>query len=110
MSMYSLMFGQNRASGVLLSMLRLTAAEVGRFRDCFLQRAESGALEIVVYTRNGGGNREDYESVTSFLRAHPQYLRDQDDDFDCTYASYVFSVPEEFKADAEELSVFRGAP
>lgn len=72
-----------------LRLLVLSPESVGRFRDCFLNEK----LQIVVYTRNGGGNREAYESVTNELRGHPQYVEDFDDDFDCTFAYYVFNVP-----------------
>lgn len=122
MSLYNMLFGRNPASQLLLAMLDLTEADVGRFRDCFLtrgtrsEREEAGEdeekikalakkeLRIVVYTRNGGGNREDYEAVTERLQGLPTYETDYDDDFDCTYASYEFKVPEAFKATAEELA------
>jgi hypothetical protein len=54
---------------------------------------------IVVYTRNGGGNRDDYAETTDRLQAHPFYIEDYDDDFDRTYASYVFQFPPEFLTD-----------
>jgi len=95
MGMYNLIFGQNPISDAVLATLNLTRHDVGRFRDCFVTRGE-----IAVYTRNGGGNREDYQDVFDKLAQHPCYLRDQDDDFDCTYATIYFSFPEEF---AEEL-------
>ena len=105
MSLYNALFGRNPASRLLLAMLNLTEGDVGRFRDCYLKRdEETKELCIVVYTRNGGGNRDDYEAVTEALQAHPAYLSDADDDFDCTYASYFFKVPEAFKATAEELA------
>ena len=110
MSLYGALFGRNPSSRLLLAMLDLAEGDVGRFRDCYLERAETGVLSIIVYTRNGGGNREDYEAVTEALQAHPQYLWDTDDDFDETYASYVFSVPEKFKETAEELAKLGAEP
>lgn len=122
MSLYNMLFGRNPASRLLLAMLNLTEGDVGRFRDCYLargtrsEREDAGEdeeklkalakkdLRIVVYTRNGGGNRDDYEAVTEALQALPTYETDYDDDFDCTYASYEFTVPEAFKATAEELA------
>jgi hypothetical protein len=116
MSLYGLLFGRNPASRLLLAMLNLEEPDVGRFRDCYLRRGDVAdselppeelakkPLRIVIYTRNGGGNREDYEGATSLLQALPGYLTDYDDDFDCTYASYEFEVPEAFKATAEELA------
>jgi len=76
--------------------------------------------KIVIYTRTGGGNRDYYENEETCrdyfpeyfdgendpsgpwnddLRAIPGYVRDQDDDFDSTYAHFYFDVPAEF-ADA----------
>jgi hypothetical protein len=49
---------------------------------------------IVVHTRNGGGNREDYEDVFDEMSEHPWYSHDEDDSFDCTYANIYFKVPE----------------
>jgi hypothetical protein len=66
----------------------------GRFRDIYLN--EDGS-KIILYTRNGGGNREGYFWVFDILKQHPNYIRDYDDDFDCTYAYIEFSVPEEAK-------------
>jgi len=103
MSLYNMLFGRNPLSHLLLSMLGLDESMVGRFRDCYLKKDGEG-FEIVVFTRNGGGNRQDYEDVTSLLRSHPSFVKDFDDDFDCTYASYVFKVPEKFKATADELA------
>ena len=128
MSLYNMLFGRNPASRLLLAMLNLTEADVGRFRDCYLARGDTrvdgavaqaeaaegkkpeGELRIVVYTRNGGGNRDDYEDVTSALQALPEYITDYDDDFDCTYASYEFKVPEKFKETASELAGLGAEP
>lgn len=104
MSMYNMLFGRNPASKLLLAMLDLTEGDTGRFRDCYLQEDPENGLVIVIYTRNGGGNREAYEDVTSALQDHEEYITDYDDDFDNTYASYVFSVPEKFKETAKELA------
>jgi hypothetical protein len=104
MSMYNLMFGENAASDFLLALLDLTRADVGRFRDAYVT---DDGKEIAVYTRNGGGNREhwgDEEAepdcscagciIEVRLPKHPLYLRDEDDDFDSTYATVFFRVPE----------------
>ena len=63
----------------------------GRFRDIYLN--EDGT-EIILYTRNGGGNRKEYWYIFEILSHHPNYLTDYDDDFDCTYAYIKFSIPE----------------
>jgi len=120
MSLYNLLHGMNPLSDLFLGMLNLTPGDVGRFRDCYLQKTEAGELEIHVYTRNGGGNRDHWDfsyeeetegescpcpgcTIEHKLPKHPHYLRDFDDDFDCTYATVVFKVPDEFKAWCSEM-------
>lgn len=73
----------------------------GRFRDIYLNR---DGTKIILYTRNGGGNREYYEYVFELLRKHPNYLTDYDDDFDNTYAYIEFSVPEAYQDLCRSLS------
>ena len=94
MSMYNMIHGQNPLSVIYLKMLGLSPDDVGRFRDCYLN-----GDEIAVYTRNGGGNRESYEEVFAELEEHENYLRDEDDEFDCTYATIYFSIPAQYEAD-----------
>ena len=89
MSLYNMLFGMNPDSDMLLEMLGKTRADFGRFRDVYM---EDGY--IIVHTRNGGGNREDYEGVFEEMSNHPWYSHDQDDDFDCTYANIFFKVPD----------------
>lgn len=111
MSMYNAIFGVNPLTPILLAALNLNHKAVPRFRDCYL--AEDGT-QIAVYTRMGGGNRGHWDFWTDDnenpctagpecpcpgcvaeykLAAHSQYIRDEDDDFDCTYATYYFDTP-----------------
>ena len=99
--MYNMLFGQNPISNVLLEILQLTEEGFGRFRDCYLS---SDGSKIIVYTRNGGGNREKYQGVFDELSKHENYICDYDDDFDCTYASIEFSVPQKYKEICKELA------
>lgn len=96
--LYNALFGVNPIADTLLFTLGLTRGDCGRFRDCYI--ADN---QIVVYTRNGGGNRDDYQDVFDELSNHPNYTGDYDDDFDCTYAYITFSFPENFK---DELNAF----
>jgi len=118
MSMYNMLFGKNPKSKVILKTLNLTEADCGRFRDCYIKDDK-----IVVYTRNGGGNRQncweedgvDYEktlegdctcpacTINIVLPKHPNYIYDENDDFDSTYASIYFSFPKEYKEDLKQL-------
>jgi hypothetical protein len=90
--MYNALFGMHPAAGELLRILKIDPLEAGRFRDCF---PSQDGTKIVIYTRCGGGNREAYRFVFENLRLHPLYVRDWDDEFDSTYASIEFKVPEE---------------
>lgn len=118
MGLYNMLFGQSRSSTDLLALLGLTRDSFYRYRDCYLDKQG----RIAVYTRGGGGNREctceylkevnvgtesevtiPYQGVhftecvvaiQTVNRQHPLYLSDADDDFDCTYATFYFQVPE----------------
>ena len=118
MSLYNALFGVNALSPVLLKVLDLDQSggtwSSGRFRDIYLN--EEGT-KILLYTRNGGGNREHWSDdqeegencgctgciISYNLPKHPNYLRDYDDDFDCTYATIEFSIPEEYQADLKQF-------
>lgn len=89
MSLYNLLFGMNPNTDVVLALLGLRQHDVERFRNVSLD-LEAG--EISVYTRTGGGNREDYPQ--NALTSHPDYLRDKDDDFDSTYATFYLRIPQ----------------
>ncbi|UOF78439.1 hypothetical protein [Caudoviricetes sp.] len=100
MSMYNMVHGTNPLAGVLLRMLDTKTESIPRFRDCYFD-----GEYIVIYTRTGGGNRDWYDEPNednkegpwnSDLRALPGFVRDEDDDYDSTYASFYFTVPEQF--------------
>lgn len=104
MSLYNMLFGSNPAGPVILATLGLAPDDVGRYRDCYVERVSEGEYRIVVHTRNGGGNREDYEDVFEALSDHPLYLGNEDDDFDCTYADIYFALPDEFATELRALA------
>lgn len=98
----------------ILPMLGKRHDEYPRFRDCFVGKLftdsekdqfgipviKHGEEEMIsVYTRVGGDNREGYIKEINEMRAMPEYIEDFDDDFDETFATFVFRVPEQFKAD-----------
>lgn len=120
MSLYNALFGVNPVADVLLACLGTTRDRVPRFRDCFL---DDGC--IVIHTRTGGGNRDFYESEEECRSAYPEYfegddppkgpwnvdlralpgfLRDEDDDFDCTYADFYYAFPKEYEAELRALA------
>ena len=103
MSLYNALFGVNEAAPIILKIAGLTPGQIPRFRDCYIENGN-----VVVYTRTGGGNRECnaygdedcsscYHTANDLLTEKPNYLTDYDDDFDSTYAYFVFSPLEEYK-------------
>jgi S-adenosylhomocysteine hydrolase len=81
-----MLFGQHPL--VTIFLRALGDPEVPRLRDCYL---EDGHIHI--YTRTGGGNREYYEAENAALQHHPEYVSDEDDGYDCTYATFTFRIP-----------------
>lgn len=109
---------QAERGAVLLAVLG--GPHVARYRDAWVEKSPDGPV-IAVYTRQGGGNRECccdpggmtgqhvpsacYAACNEALAAHPLYLRDADDDFDATYATFYFRVPEECREALAEAAV-----
>lgn len=108
---------QHERGAVLLGMLG--SPVVGRFRDAWVEKSADGPV-IAIYTRQGGGNRECYcdseperahvpgqcyAACNEALAAHPLYLRDADDDFDRTYATFYFRAPQEWREVLAEAAV-----
>lgn len=100
MSLYNMLFGKNPFHKILLQALDISEGDVPRFRDCYL--TEDGS-KIAVYTRTGGGNRPDYETENSWMQNVFGFISDCDDDFDCTYATFFYEIPEAFKPMIETL-------
>jgi hypothetical protein len=129
MSLYDLAVAdghQHERGAALLAILGNPV--VARFRDAWVEKGADGPV-IAVYTRQGGGNRECYCSeaydpaqrqdqrpiaeqhvpsncyaaCNEALAAHPLYARDRDDDFDSTYATFYFRVPDEYREALEAL-------
>jgi len=118
MSLYNMLHGRNPFSSIFLRILDIDQENgnwfSGRIRDIHLNKE---ADKIILYTRNGGGNREHWDDedeegenctctgciITYNLPKHPNYISDYDDDFDNTYAYVEFSVPEEHKVLVKEF-------
>jgi hypothetical protein len=112
MGLYNMVFGTSNQAPLVLALLNLTPSDVGRLRDAWFEKTPSGELRLAVYTRNGSGNREHYSSenesgpscdctgciITYRLPAHPDYIEDRDDSFDCTYATIWFRFPAQISA------------
>lgn len=101
MSLYNALFGENEKTDELLDMIGVTRSDFGRFRDVSLNHDGS---QIIVTTRCGGGNREDYEYVFEEMRENKNYVEDHDDSFDETYCYFTFNTPEIFKEETKKMS------
>jgi len=106
--------GVQPATFFILPMLGRHPDSYPRFRDCFIGKQHTDSdvdqfgipvlkhgeeMLISVYTRVGGNNRENYEAEIAEMRAMPEFVEDFDDDYDSTFATYVFRVPEKFQDD-----------
>lgn len=99
--------GVNPATFYILPLLELGHPDsLPRFRDCFVNN-ENGDPEIHIYTRVGGGNRDDGFGEDIFYK-HPNYKTTFDDDFDNTFGTYTFSVPDKWRKDFDLIASGEG--
>jgi len=96
MSLYNMLFKENEKADKLLNMLALNRESFGRYRDVYLN---ADGTKIIVYTRCGGGNREEYNYVFENMKEHPNYISDYDDSYDNTYCYFEFKVPLEYRTE-----------
>jgi hypothetical protein len=101
MSLYNIINGEDPNADDYYDLLDLYNYEVGRYRNMYLSDDKK---QLVLLTRNGGGNREEYEYVFESLESHPNYQYDSDCDWDETYCEYFFSIPKEKIESKEEES------
>ena len=99
MSLYNALVGYNPACIVVLPMLGRTADDYPRFRNCFISKDEK---HIEIYTRVGGNNRGQGYGEEELYK-DPNFVDTYDDDFDNTYATYVFTPPERWKEDFDRI-------
>lgn len=93
--MYSLTVDVNPLGPVLLYVLAGLNDDIlsrCRYRDGYLSK---DFTKVILYTRIGGGNRPDYSDVIKELRSNKNYIKDYDDEFDSTFASFEFKIPED---------------
>lgn len=123
-NLYQMVQGVNQAVFYFLPLLNKHPEDYPRFRDCFMTEhcfqiknelpymmpkekidleKDLGLDKIYVLTRVGGGNRDEYKEEIEKLRKNEFYIKDYDDGFDCTYATFVFNIPSQFKKDVNNL-------
>ena len=95
MSLYNMVYGFNPACLLFMPMLGRKQDEYPRFRDCFLSEDKK---HIDIYTRVGGGNRGCGYGEEELYKDE-NFVETFDDDYDNTFATYRFRVPEQWQAD-----------
>lgn len=118
MRLYNMVNGMNQAAFFILPMLGKQPDEYPRFRDCWAGKLKNNESKldqfglplkrqhnsddsfITVYTRTGGRNRDESNTVITTM---PEYVEDYDDAFDSTFAFWIFKVPERWKADYQKI-------
>jgi len=98
MNFYNMLFGMNAQTDLLLAVIGLRKCDIERLRDA---SANENGSEISVYTRTGGGNREGYPNLA--MRKLPGWSGSSDDDFDSTYCTDTFAIPEKWQKDVAGL-------
>jgi len=91
--MYEMVCDINPDAGRVLNLIGLDPTfliEECRLRDVYLSKDKT---KVVIFTRIGGGNRESYSASIKRLKNFKGYIRDYDDDFDNTYASFEYQIP-----------------
>lgn len=107
MSLYHLICGKNTSS-LLLPMINHSEGDFMRYRDVFTSdkddwRCDEPGRRVYVFTRTGGGNREEYSEHIEEMSRDPLFLREYDDSYDSTYMTFVFRVPEAWHADYDAV-------
>lgn len=105
-NLYNMVHGTTPLTFIILPLLGKHPDKYPRFRDCFFEDKQKPDLKgnIHVYTRVGGGNRESYQKEISELREMEGFITDYDDDFDSTYATFVYKIPEKYKNDVKLIT------
>jgi hypothetical protein len=92
-----MLFGEGDSTDFLLKLLDSERGDFGRFRSTYVTEKY-----IVVHTRCGGNNRDDY--FPDWVEDHPLYSHDEDDGFDDTYADIYFKHPAGYEEVLKELA------
>ena len=99
MSLYNALMGFNPACLLIMPMLGRKQDEYPRFRDCFISEDKK---YIDIYTRVGGGNRNSGYGEEELYKDE-NFVETFDDDYDSTYGTYRFKVPEKWQKDFDRI-------
>lgn len=90
--------GYNPACLLILPMLGRKQEDYPRFRDCYVTDENN----IAIYTKVGGENRN-CGFGEEVLYDDENFIKTYDDEFDETYATYEFKVPDRWKNDFDKI-------
>lgn len=90
MSLFNQACGYSPMVRLALAMMDKEPNDFPRFRDAYINIEEDDP-RLVVMTRTGGGNREGYQTENEAIRQLPGFIKDEDDDFDSTFAYWYSS-------------------
>lgn len=99
MSLYNMVVGTDPACGMVLGVLGFTKDnldQIPRLRDAYVD-VSGESLRLVILTRTGGNNRDDYAEQNTAMTKLAGYVDDYDDSFDSTFAHWRYEVPEQYK-------------
>lgn len=101
MSLYNTLFGENKDTAIFLGMIEMEKKDFARFRDIWLNTEGD---KILVLTKLGGENRQNYQKEINQIRKNKYYITDYDDCFDETYAYFEFNIDEKYKETCKEIA------
>ena len=101
--LYNMLMGRNPAAPYLLACIGITEETqqnypLGRYRDTYTN--ENGD-RVFIFTRNYG---TEWENVDQALGSHPNFVQKFADDFDHTYTTYEFTVPENMSEIVKQIA------
>jgi hypothetical protein len=104
--LYNVIFGLCPLAPQLMSILDLVNFEhnkftAPRFRDAY-PVLEEGEWVIHVLTRVGGDSRDEYQGGIRQLQSHELFKRDYDESYDKSYATFVFSTPDDMQVEMKK--------
>ena len=91
--MYNTLFGRNNLTAVCFEAAQITS-RIERFRDAIFKRDDNYGAVVEILTRTGGPNRKDYPNTG--LISNPNYLRSYEDEYDNTYAHFIFKIDNKY--------------
>jgi len=101
-SLYNMAIGGfNSFADICLGITKLDVDKIGRFRNAWL--SDDGKT-IIILTKMGGGNREDYEEQIEYLKNQPNFIKEYDYEDDSVYAIFEYNVEDKFSVHTAKLS------